>query len=93
MGEDDHREQSRLLGLWEKRIKEAIDSLDWLSSWELIGKTETDVWKKLTGKAPESVDTPEGITESRLIQCGYGSTGALIPLWPLAAFGKPSIQE
>ncbi len=85
-------EQSRLLGLWEKRIKEAIDSLDWLSSWELIGKTETDVWKKLTGKSPESVDTPEGITESASDSVWLRINQTLIPLWPLAAFGKPSIQ-
>ena len=85
-------EQSRLLGLWEKRIKEAIDSLDWLSSWELIGKTETDVWKKLTGKSPESVDTPEGITESAPDSVWLRINQTLIPLWPLAAFGKPSIQ-
>lgn len=85
-------EQFRLLGLWEKRIKEAIDSLDWLSSWELIGKTETDVWKKLTGKSPESVDTPEGITESAPDSVWLRINQTLIPLWPLAAFGKPSIQ-
>ena len=85
-------EQSRLLGLWEKRIKEAIDSLDWLSNWELIGKTETDVWKKLTGKSPESVDTPEGITESAPDSVWLRINQTLIPLWPLAAFGKPSIQ-
>jgi tetratricopeptide (TPR) repeat protein len=86
------KEQSRLLDLWQERVEETIDQLEWMSVWELLGRSENGEWKKLTGNEQETIPAPDGVGDTESDSVWLRVNNSLYPLWPLAAFGKPSIQ-
>ena len=86
------KEYSRLLGIWENRIQSALDDLQWITSFQLIGKSENGKWFSLQGKeatkleqAPESL---EGDPDSLWVEV----QGQYLQLWPMAAFGFPRLM-
>ena len=73
--------------------EQTIDSLDWLSSWELLGKSK-QMFGKNQGQTTGVRCAPEGIeltVSPDSVWLRINQT--LIPLWPLAAhLGRASIQ-
>jgi tetratricopeptide (TPR) repeat protein len=88
------REQSRLLDLWRERVSQALEELAWIAEWELLAKNEQGDWLKLEGaNSGEDADVPTDIVEAEPDAVWLLTGSSLIPLWPLAAFGKPTIQS
>ena len=86
------KEQSRLLDLWQERVGRTIDQLEWMSGWELLGKSENGEWKKLAGKQQETIPAPDGVEDGESDSVWLRVNDSMYPLWPLAAFGRASIQ-
>ena len=82
-------ESARLLGLWQERVCNTLIAAAFLNDWELLGRDDTQSWRRLRGATAGGMQASppalEGERDSVWLRIGEES----FLLWPMALFGKP----
>ena len=82
-------ESARLLGLWQERVRNTLIAAAFLNDWELLGRDDTQSWRRLRGATAGGMQASppalEGERDSIWLRIGEKS----FLLWPMALFGKP----
>jgi len=87
-------EAERLLAIWQGPFERTVQEAYWLADWELIGRDDAGEWRLLRGCGQHTPLSPRleapdcGDADAVWLRTGGNS----LLLWPLALFGKPSLE-
>ena len=88
-------EADRMLSIWEEKFEDIITHTEWLVSFTLLGKTKDDQWSMI--HSPEGKTTPflnpNMPKEEEPDAVWLKIEDLTLRLWPMAAFGRPSLEE
>ena len=88
-------EADRMLSIWEEKFDDIITHTEWLVSFTLLGKTKDDQWSMI--HSPEGKTTPFSNPnlpkEEEPDAVWLKIEDLTVRLWPMAAFGRPSLEE
>ncbi len=87
----------RLLAIWQDPFERMVQEANWLADWELIGRNNALEWRLLRGCGQHALSTPPleahdfDNVDADAVWLRTGGKSLL--LWPLALFGKPSLER
>ena len=88
-------EADRMLSIWEEKFEDIITHTEWLVSFTLLGKTKDNQWCMI--HSPEGKTTPfpnPNLPKEKEPDAVWLKIEDLtLRLWPMAAFGRPSLEE